>query len=180
MYSRQTAIPLRGVLIILVGLVVLPGCSNTPNPVASNISYGPDDQFANRTLDAAERRQVIRIMQDAVVGPTNDPARPAPYGARWTDVTHAATQACATLDMAILSVTEEQDGMLKRVEIISVGDVPYELLVHRLPAPEIFKATATGGLFDDQTETAEKLVRAFNKSMLAFGAKPGWPELTND
>ena len=55
MYSRQTAIPLRGVLIILVGLVVLPGCSNTPNPVASNISYGPDDQFANRTLDAAEQ-----------------------------------------------------------------------------------------------------------------------------
>ncbi len=180
MHCPETTIPVRSFLVALLGMALLPGCSNSPNPVASNISYGPDDQFATRILDASERRQVIRIMQEAVDGPTNDPARPAPYGVRWRDVTNAATKACANLNLAILSVNQEQDGMLKRIEIISVGEVPFELLVHRLPPPEIYEATATGGLFGDKTEVAEQLVREFNQAMRAFGAKPGWTELAND
>ena len=58
-------------------LAAFGGCGQKVNPISSNISYGPDDQFANRTLDSAERAEVLKIMRDAVVGPTNAAPSPA-------------------------------------------------------------------------------------------------------
>ena len=180
MHCLDRPIALRSFLLILLGSACLPGCSGSPNPVASNVSFGPDDQFATRILDASERQEVLTIMRGAVDGPTDDPARPAPHGARWKDVTLAATLACKQQDLAILSVNVEEGGLLKRIEIISVGDIPYELQVRRLPPPEIFAATATGGLFEERTREAARLVRDFEAAMLAFGAKPGWSDLPNE
>jgi hypothetical protein len=170
----------HGFMATLFGVGLLTGCSSPPNPIASNISYGPDDQFSTRILDASERQQVIEIMQAAVTGPTNDPARPAPYGVRWEDVTNAAIRACSKLDLAVLSVNVEEDGKLKRIKIVSVGSVPYELVVRQLPPPRIYEATATAGVFEDEKKAAELLLEAFDKSMRAFGSKPGWTELSND
>ena len=170
----------RGPLAALLGFWLLSGCSSTPNPIKSNIAYGPDDQFANRVLDNSDRRRVLEIMQGAVTGPTNNPARPARYGVRWEDVTNAAIKACSTLNLAVLSVNTEEDGYLMRLEIVSVGNRPYELVVRRLPPPRIYEATATAGLFNDRTESADRLLKAFNESMRAFGAKPGWSKLPNE
>ena len=165
---------------MVITSVMVAGCSSTVDPIASNISYGPDDQFANRVLDNAEQRQVLEIMQGAVTGPTDDPARPAEHGVRWEDVTNAAIKACSTLDLAVLSVSTEEDDRLMRIQIISVGNKPYELVVRRLPPPRIYEATATAGLFNDQTKLADRLLKAFGESMRAFGAKPGWPKLPNE
>ena len=169
-----------GYMATLFGVGMLTGCSSPPNPIASNISYGPEDQFSTRILDASERQQVIQIMQETVTGPIDDPARPARYGVRWKDVTNAAIKACSTLDLAVLSVSTEEDGRLMRIQIISVGNKPYELVVRRLPPPRIYEATATAGLFNDQTKLADRLLKAFGESMRAFGAKPGWPKLPNE
>ena len=169
-----------GFMATLFGAGMLTGCSSSPNPIASNISYGPKDQFATRILDASERRQVIQIMQETVTGPTDDSARPARYGVRWKDVTNAAIRACSKLNLAVLSVNVEEDGKLKRLEIISVGSMPYELIVRRLPPPRIYEATVTAGVFEDEVKAAESLLEAFNKSMRAFGAKLGWTELPNE
>ena len=169
-----------GYMATLFGVGMLTGCSSPPNPIASNISYGPEDQFSTRILDASERQQVIQIMQETVTGPIDDPARPARYGVRWKDVTNAAIRACSKLDLAVLSVNVEEDGLLKRVKIISVGSVPYELVVRRLPPPRIYEATVTGGIFEDKVKAAESLLEAFNSSMRAFGSKPGWAQLPNE
>ena len=157
------------------------GCGGgKPNPASSNISYGPNDQFANRTLDRSERQQVLSIMAASVVGPTDDGARPAPFGVRWKDVHSAAIAAGATLELAVLSVESDPEESLKTVELISIREVPVTLLVRRVPPPEIYTATATAGLFDDQHALADDLLAAFNISMKEFGRKPGWTELTND
>lgn len=170
----------KGFMAALLGAWMLTGCSSSPNPIASNISYGPDDQFATKILDASERRQVLQIMQDAVVGPTNDPALPARYGVRWEDVTNAAIKACSTFNLAVLSVNTEEDGKLMRIKIISIGTMPYELVVRRLPPPRIYEATVTAGLFAEELESAERFLKAFNQSMRAFGSKPGWSELPDE
>ena len=159
---------------------VVAGCAAKPDPVTTNISYGPDDRFANRVLDRSERGEVLRIMGEVVEGPADDPARPAPDGVRWSDVRLAATRACSRMDLAIRSMTLEEDGDLKRIEILSVGDIPFELLVRREAPPTIYSATATGGFFGERVEAAERLLREFEKAMRAYGAKPGWPPLTDD
>ncbi|MCH2143914.1 MAG: hypothetical protein MK082_02080 [Phycisphaerales bacterium] len=156
---------------------LLAGCASKVNPIETNISYGPDDRFATRMLDASERAEVITIMQDSVDGPTDDPARPAPYGVRWSDVRLAAVKAGGTMELAVLSLSEEEGGMVKRIELISIGDVPVELVVRRVPEPEIYEASAKAGLFDDRAELASRLVEAFDVAMRAYGSKPGWNPL---
>lgn len=168
-------------LVLTVGSICGGGCGGgKPNPVSSNISYGPDDEFATRILDRSEQREVISIMQDSVVGPTNDLARPARFGVRWNDVRSAAIAAGAPLELAVLSVVVDTEGTLKTVELISIREVPVTLLVRRVPPPEIYTATATAGLFEDQVRLADDFLAAFNASMRAFGRKPGWPELKNE
>ena len=150
------------------------GCSSSINPIETNISYGPDDRFATRILDGSERDQVIEIMQESVDGPTDDPARPAPHGTRWNDVRLAAVKAGGVLELAILSVDDEEDGMVKRIRMVSIGEVPVELVVRRMPPPAMYEASATAGLFQDQQALADDLVVAFGAAMRAYGAKPGW------
>ena len=95
------------------------GCGGgKPNPVSSNISYGPDDEFATRILDRSERREVISIMQASVVGPTDDPAHPARYGVRWRDVHAAAIAAGAPLELAVLSLEANSENTMKTVELM--------------------------------------------------------------
>lgn len=157
--------------LLLVGF----GCAESVNPISTNRSYGPDDQFATRVLDASERREVLEIMSQSVTGPTDDPARPAKYGVRWDDVLLAAKLACKDVDCAVVSLTEERDGAAKRLEIVTVGNAPVELLVERVPAPEIYRASVTAGLFSDRQALADRLLERFHVAMRAYGAKPGWP-----
>lgn len=176
--------PLRFILhlhaLAFVGLL-LAGCGGgKPNPASSNISYGPDDQFANRILDRSERREVIATLQSAVVGPTDDPARPARFGVRWEDVRSAAVAAGAKFELAVLSVEADPDDSSKTVELVSIREVPVSLLVRRAPAPEIYTATVTAGLFEEHAELAADFLDAFNVSMRTFGAKPGWTGLKNE
>lgn len=166
-----------GLMMLLLGVSA---CSNKPNPIASNVSYGPDDYYATRILNAADRAKVIQIMKESVDGPANDPARPAKYGVRWDDVTQAADKASAALELAVVSVNVEDDGSLKRIEIVSAGDEPVELLVRRVAPPQVYEATATAGLFGNKQELADRLVSAFHDAMRAFGSKPGWPPLPNN
>ena len=177
--ERRVGLGLCGVVLACM-FSSLSGCSSKPNPLASNVSYGPDDRFATRILNRAERQQVIEIMQESVEGPTDQPARPARYGVRWSDIPLAANMATKTLEMAVLSIDDEEDGELKRIKIVSIGEMPAELLVRRMPPPTIYQATATVGLFDDQTELANRLVKEFGSAMRAFGAKPGWPPLPDE
>ena len=59
-------------------VVLVVGCSGPPpNSVSSNVSNGPDDQFATRILTPADSKRVLEIMRESVNGPTDDPARPA-------------------------------------------------------------------------------------------------------
>lgn len=165
-----------GVLLLLVGSA----CSKSVNPVASNMSYGPNDRFATRILDSSEQAKVISIMQESVTGPTNDQARPAKYGVRWRDVGLAASKASIALELAVVSVDEEEDGTVKRIHIITVTNQPVELVVRKVDPPEIYEATATAGLFEDRTELADRLLSQFHDAMRAYGAKPSWPDLPND
>ncbi|MBB48746.1 MAG: hypothetical protein CMJ33_09475 [Phycisphaerae bacterium] len=179
-----TMMPIRILILLGTLLITVVWCSGCgggkPNPVSSNISYGPNDDFATRILDRSERRRILSIMEASVVGPTDDGARPAPYGVRWKDVHSAAIAAGATLELAVLSVESDSEGTLKTVELISIREVPVTLLVRRAPPPEIYTATATAGLFEDQVELADRFLDAFNVSMRNFGRKPGWIEMTNE
>ncbi len=163
--------------LLVTSACLLAGCSSKINPIETNISYGPDDRFATRVLDASDRSEVITIMQESVYGPTDDPARPAPHGVRWSDVRLAAVKAGGTLELAVLSLTEEEDGAVKRLELVSIGEVPVELVVRRAPEPRIYEASATAGLFDDRDELAARLIEAFDDAMRAYGSKPGWNPL---
>ena len=162
-----------------VSLVV--GCSGpSPNPVSSNVSNGPHDQFATRIFSAADSKKVLEIMRASVDGPTDDPAHAAVYGVRWEDVRLAASRAGRGLELAILSVTELDDGATKQIKMVSIGDTPVELVVRRLPPPQIYEASATAGLFQDKKKLASDMVARFNESMRLYGAKPSWPPLAND
>tara|TARA_B100001059_G_scaffold224232_1_gene250064 strand:- start:224 stop:760 length:537 start_codon:yes stop_codon:yes gene_type:complete len=166
--------------LIVVGIFGC-GCGGgKPNSVSSNISYGPDDDFATRILDRSEQREVISIMRSAVVGPTDDPAHPARYGVRWSDVRAAAIAAGSPLELAVLSLEVDSEDTMKTVELISIREVPVMLYVHRVSPPEIYTARVTAGLFDDDFRLAEDFLTAFNASMRNFGKKPGWPDLKNE
>lgn len=161
--------------------VLCVGCGGgKPNPVASNLSYGSGDEFATRILDQSDRREVVSIMKSSVVGPTDDPAHPAPFGVRWNDVHAAAIAAGAKLELAVLSVEADSENTLKTVDLISICEVPVILLVRRVAPPQIYTASVTVGMFDDDTKLAADFLSAFNISMRAFGQKPGWSELKND
>ena len=162
-------------------VVLVVGCSGPPpNSVSSNVSNGPDDRFATRILTPADSKRVLEIMRESVNGPTDDPARPAAYGVRWSDVRLAASRAGRGLELAILSVTELDDAKTKQITMVSIGDIPVELVVRRLPPPKIYEATATAGLFEEQQKLASDLVARFNESMKLYGAKPSWPALANE
>ena len=107
-------------------------------------------------------------------------ARPAPYGVRWADVGLAATRAGGKLELAIESVAQLDGGNTQKISMVSIGDVPVELLVRRVPPPKVYEATVTAGLFDDQVSLAAALLRQFNESMRLYGAKPSWPPLENE
>ena len=163
---------------VLVGCL-LAGCSGkSTNPASTNIQMGPHDEFANRILTNAEAGRVITILKESVDGPADDPARPAKYGVRWDNVGLAASRAGGQLELAIISIEELDDGETKLISLISIGDTPVELLVHREPPPKIYVATATAGLFEDQTRLAADLVTRFDESMRLYGAKPSWPPLS--
>lgn len=157
------------------------GCGGgKPNPVASNITYGADDEFATRILDRSDRREVISIMKSSVVGPVDDSAHPARFGVRWNDVHAAAIAAGAKFELAVLSFEADSENDLKTIELISIREIPVKLLVRRVAPPEIYTASATVGMFDDNRKLADEFISAFNASMLAFGKKSGWPELKNE
>lgn len=169
-----------GTTCLILAALALTSCQNNTNPVASNTSYGPQDEFANRVLDGSQRAEVMRIMRASVDGPTDRPATPAKYGVRWSDIGLAAIKAGKELELAVLDTTEEEDGTVKRIRLISVGSIPAELVVRKVPPPRVFEATATAGLFEDRTVLAADLVREFNAAMRAYGAKPGWTPLKNE
>ena len=172
---------LRFQLGLCLASVLLLGCSGKPrNPVSTNIQYGPKDEFANRVLSDSDAAEVIAILKESVDGPADDPARPAQYGVRWEDVRLAAVRAGGQLELAIVSVRELDDGNTKHISMISIGDTPVDLYVHRKPAPTIYVATARAGLFDEETALAENLVSRFDESMRLYGAKPSWPPLKNE
>lgn len=174
-------LPHRTTTLLLAAALCGAGCSGASrNPASSNASMGPDDRFATRVLSPGESREVIQILKDSVDGPTGDPARPARYGVRWEDVRAAAAHAGSKLELAILSVEESDEGRTKRINMVSIGSVPATLTVCRAPAPTVYEATATAGLFDERVELASSLVSRFNESMRLFGAKPSWPPLRND
>ena len=155
-------------------------CGQKVNPVSSNVSYGPEDQFATRVLNSSERADVLKIMRESVSGPTDASAQPAQYGVRWSDVRLAAQKAAGTQEFAVFSVTEEEDGAVKRIQLISIGEVPAELIVRKVPPPKIYEASATVGLFDNQPKLVAALLREFDSAMRAYGAKPGWTPLKNE
>ena len=165
---------------LIVAVMFGCGCGKKLDPVSSNISYGPGDDFATRILDRSERREVISVMQASVVGPTDDLAHPARYGVRWKDVHAAAIAAGATLELAVLSEEANSENTMKTIELISIREVPVMLHVHRVSPPEIYTATVTAGLFEDKVGLAEDFLAAFNVSMRKFGRKPGWPDLKNE
>ena len=157
------------------------GCSSaSKNPVRFNTPMGPDDRFANRVLDPAESRQVLEILRESVDGPADDPARPAKHGVRWEDIRLAAARAGGKLELAIVSVDELDDGRTKRINMVSIGSTPVTLTVRSMPPPRVYAATATAGLFEEQTRLADSLVSRFDESMKLYGAKPSWPPLRND
>lgn len=119
-------------------------------------------------------------MRDSVVGPTNAAASPAKYGVRWRDIPLAARTAGSQLELAVLSITDESDGTVQRIQLVSIADVPVEAVVRRVSPPDIYQVTATAGLFEDKTQLAADFVREFNTAMRAYGAKPGWPPLANE
>ena len=174
-------LPHRTTTMLLAAALCGAGCSNASrNPAASNTSMGPDDRFATRVLSPGESREVIQILRDSVDGPADDPARPARYGVRWGDVRAAAAHAGSKLQLAILSVEDSDQGRTRRINMVSIGSVPVTLTVRRAPAPAVYEATATAGLFQERTELATSLVSGFDESMRQFGAKPSWPPLRND
>lgn len=171
---------LRVLTFFLTTTLAAAGCQEKVNPVTSNVSYGPEDRFATRVLDSSDRAEVLTIMRQSVTGPVDDPARPAQYGVRWSDIALAAYKAGYGLELAVLSTTLEEDGAVQRIRLISVGEVPVELVVRKVPPPQVYEATATAGLFEDRTTLAANLLREFHSAMRAFGAKPGWPPLRNE
>ena len=171
---------LRVLTFFLTTTLAAAGCQEKVNPVASNVSFGPDDRFATRILDSSGRAEVLSIMRQSVNRPVDDPARKAEYGVRWSDVVLAADKAGNTLELAVLSTTVEEQGAVKRIRLISVGEVPVELVVRKVPPPQVYEASAVAGLFEDRTTLAANLLREFHSAMRAFGAKPGWPPLRNE
>ena len=118
---------------------------------------------ATGTLDGRGRRTAQQTMQSTV--PDGFVAlKPQPLGVRrWSDVEGAAATACDTVEMSVLE--GDVDETTATFTLITLDSRPGRLVVKRVGEPKLVEATAVVGNFDEETETATKLVAAFEKAM---------------
>lgn len=158
-----------------MSLAFVAACAPEQDPAATNEVLAPGDEGASIVLTKAERAEAIAAMQSVVQGPIEEPT-PAKYGVRWSDVSDAVRLACFETDMAVVRKRTENDGNRIVFELVTTRDEPGTLIVDRLPPPEMVKASARVGMFDERADDAASLVREFERYLRLFGEKPGFED----
>jgi hypothetical protein len=97
----------------------------------------------------------------------------AAEGFRWSDIPLAAVYACEETEMAIAHQRETADAY--EFDIRTVEGYPAKLEVFR-DVGSVYRAQASVGMFDDRTQRADELLRAFERQMRAFGRKRQYRE----
>ena len=172
--------PQRRVLILpaLAILLTAAGCERPPYAAASNLRLTPEEERARLLLSEEDQAAVLAAMQTAAEGGPGDPPAPAPHGKRWSDVPQAVAAACNDVEMAVVDVIEGEGGDVLRFRLLAAEGWPGEVVVRRLPPPDIYAAEASIGRFPDKPariERAERLLEAIDRYLQAFGAKRALP-----
>lgn len=173
--------PQRPALILpaLAILLATAGCERPPYAAASNLRLTPEEERARLVLDEEDQAAVLAAMQTAARGrgPGNPPAT-APHGMRWSDVPQAVAAACNDVEMAVVKMIDEEQGEVLRFRLLAAEGWPGEVVIRRLPPPNIYAAEASIGRFPDKparVERADRLVAAIDRHLRAFGAKRALP-----
>jgi hypothetical protein len=130
-------------------------------------------------ISEEDQAAVLAAMQTAAEGQgPGDPPAPAPHGMRWSDAPRAVAAACNDLEMAVVEVVEEEGGDVLRFRLLAAEGWPGEVVLRRLPPPDICAAEASIGRFPDQparVERADRLLAAIDRHLKALGAKRALP-----
>ncbi|MFO0873930.1 MAG: hypothetical protein U0575_08170 [Phycisphaerales bacterium] len=148
--------------ITLVLLLAMARCAPEQSAVATKPLPG-DVAGATGSFDGASRAQMAGTM-DEIVPPGFVPLTPAALGERrWPDVPAAVATACESVEMTTLS--SRVDDSLAEFELITIDSRPGRMVVRRVDEPILIDATATVGNFQEDVETAKRLVAALNTAM---------------
>jgi hypothetical protein len=168
-----------GLCLALVGAPL--ACAPERDPVTANRVLAPGDETAVAQLTLDEEQEAIAAMRDVFAGMPAE--RPTPAGAgsvdgtaggvRWSDVWISVYWSVAEVEMAILRVSESTDTRMV-FELESALDEPARLIVEKVDSPERISATATVGTFGQREDVARTLEATFQRTLLAFGKKPGF------
>ena len=167
--------------------ILLGACEQ--RPVVLSQALATDEKLLLSAADQAEILAAFRLIardRTAV-----NPPRPAPGGLRWSDVQQAAAWAVAEpgVEMAIVqTLRHDETGMVINEKVRfgetlvwcytfrlkTIEDRPAQLIVRRRDDRSVYETTATVGRFGDDHQRAEKLRKAFDSMMRAFGRKRGF------
>jgi hypothetical protein len=130
-------------------------------------------------LDEQDQAAVLAALHGAAEGEgPGEPPAAAPHGIRWSDVPQAVAAACNDVEMAVVETTEEEGGDVLRFRLLAAEGWPGEVVIRRLPPPEMYGAEASIGRFPDKParrERAQRLIQAVDRYLKAFGAKRALP-----
>ncbi|MDY7109548.1 MAG: hypothetical protein SYC29_13010 [Planctomycetota bacterium] len=161
------------------GLLGVGGCERPPYAAASNLRLTPEEERARLVLDEREQAAVLAALESAAEGQgPGEPPAPAPHGIRWSDAPAAVAAACNDVEMAVVEMTEEEGGDVLRFRLLAAEGWPGEVVLRRLPPPEVYSAEASIGRFPDKPARrarAERLLQAIDRYLEAFGAKRALP-----
>ena len=164
---------------LFLGLAIAIGGCATRRASETPLVDDPDETDQVAALNAAHSAEVRHAFaglahgHEASSAPT---AASSPRG-RWSDVHLAVLYACDDTQMAVLHKTATDEGLGGwEYALRTAEDMPVALVVRRMPEPEIYDATASVGLFGDDTDRAAALLKAFDRHMAAFGRKRQFPD----
>ena len=155
---------------LLAGLL-LSGCSK-PQPYAAstNLALTPEEQRTKQVLTPEEERQAMGILKSVADGAeVVEPPSRAEHGVRWRDVPKAAGAAASETEMVVVRRIDHDWGY--EFVLRTVEDYPGTLNVRKTNDERVYQAEATIGLFENRIDRADALLKAFNKSMQAYGRK---------
>jgi hypothetical protein len=167
------------VLSALAILLAAAGCERPPYAAASNLRLTPEEERAKLLLSEEDQAAVLATMQTAAEGRPGDPPAPAPHGKRWSDVPQAVAAACDDVEMAVVEMIEQEQGRVLRFRLLAAEGWPGEVVVRRLPPPDICEAEASIGRFPEKparVERADRLLAAIDRYLQTFGAKRALPQ----
>jgi hypothetical protein len=164
------------------GLTSLVACqTDEPYAATTNRRLTEDEQHGPLVLDETDQAAVLAAMRQITAAPeATDGPPPEPSDVpRWSDLEAAVISASDEIEAAVVDSTRQSDGEVVVFTLKTVEGWPGELVVERVPPPEVYRPTARLGRFPmmpERIERAERLLASLDRLMMEYARKPKLPE----